>query len=118
VTSGEAQIEGHSVIYDHIAVRQIIGVCPQHNVLFEELTVLENIKFFGMLKGLENPELENEVQRLIKAVCLEEKTNVQAEKLSGGMKRKLTLAIALIGHPKVLFLDEPTTGEQFIQCVD
>lgn len=106
-------IEGVSVTEDSRAIRQLIGVCPQHNLLFDELTVSENLKFFGMLKGLKSPELEEEIHRLIEAVCLEEKAEAAAQTLSGGMKRKLTLAIALIGHPKVLFLDEPTTGKAF-----
>ncbi len=91
-------------------IRQLIGYCPQHDLLFNELTVREHLEFYGQIRGLVGNPLESEVHRLLKAVLLEDKIDTRAQHLSGGMKRKLSLAISLIGDPKVLFLDEPTAG--------
>ena len=82
----------------------ISGICPQHNVLYDNLTVAEHLWFFAKLKGINDKKLlEDEVNRLIDAVGLEDKRDVQTKKLSGGMKRKLSVGIALIGNSKVRF---------------
>ncbi len=91
-------------------IRQEIGLCPQHDILFDELTVREHLEFYGQIKGIVGDQLEQEIKRLLKAVILEDKTDTESQHLSGGMKRKLSLAISMVGDPKVLFLDEPTAG--------
>ena len=108
-TSGDAQVYGRSIT-EIDEVRKVISVCPQHDVLFLSLTVNEHLHFFGALRGLSDEEREAQVAKKIAQVGLTEKADVRAGSLSGGMKRKLSLAIALIGDSKAVFLDEPTSG--------
>ena len=82
-------------------VRQSLGLCPQHNMLFEDLTVREHLVFFGMLKGMSKSDAEEEGAKYIGMLNLEAKKNVNVTTLSGGMKRKVNLGIALIGNSKV-----------------
>lgn len=78
------------------------GICPQHNVLYDNLTVEEHLWFFANLKGVANPDLvKKEVDRFIFTTGLEDKRNALTKQLSGGMKRKLSVGIALIGDSKV-----------------
>lgn len=82
-------------------VYSYVGICPQQNVLFPNLTVREHLHLFGALKGLSGTALKQAAVTLIADVGLTEKTHVLSKALSGGMKRKLSLAMALIGDPKV-----------------
>lgn len=83
---------------------------PQQNVLFPALTVQEHLQFFGYVKGISGKALQLAITTVIEEVGLTEKKNVPSHALSGGMKRKLCLAMALIGDPKFVLLDEPTSG--------
>ncbi|XP_065191638.1 phospholipid-transporting ATPase ABCA3-like [Sycon ciliatum] len=110
-SSGDASIHGHSVRTDIEKVRESLGLCPQHNVLYDALTVEEHLRFFLELKtGRRGVEAKGEIADMIQDLQLEDKTNWKAAELSGGMKRKLSVAIALIGGSKVVVLDEPTSG--------
>ncbi|XP_078344110.1 phospholipid-transporting ATPase ABCA3-like [Oculina patagonica] len=109
-SSGSAHINGNSIITDMDAIRESLGLCPQHNVLFDRLTVKEHLEFFINLKGKFGHEAMREVSEMISDIQLTDKTNTLSSKLSGGMKRKLSCAIALIGGPEIIFLDEPTSG--------
>jgi ABC-type multidrug transport system ATPase subunit len=110
-TSGDCIIMGHSIVQDLASVRRTIGVCPQNNVVFSSLTVSEHLMFFAKVKGLVSPQRRAlAVDAVISDVGLTEKRHVAAQSLSGGQKRKLCLAMALIGDPAVVFLDEPTSG--------
>jgi len=109
-TSGDAIIDGYSVKEDLDAVRSIIGVCPQHDVLWDDLSVTEHLELFAALKGVAPDDIDAEVSKLIIEVGLTEKAHNYSSTLSGGMKRKLSVAIALIGGSKIVFLDEPTSG--------
>lgn len=111
-TAGDASVYGMRLTSDMHAIRQFIGVCPQHDVLFSLLTVSEHLRFYGELKcpSLSSAELEDKITRLIAEVGLTEKVDAPSSSLSGGQKRKLSLAIALIGEGKVVILDEPTSG--------
>uniref|UniRef100_K3WG92 ABC transporter domain-containing protein n=1 Tax=Globisporangium ultimum (strain ATCC 200006 / CBS 805.95 / DAOM BR144) TaxID=431595 RepID=K3WG92_GLOUD len=110
-TSGTAWVNGYSITKDMGRIRQSLGYCPQHSVLYPELTVEEHLRFYGHVKGLHDPvALSLEVKKKIEEVGLTEKRHVLSHALSGGMKRKLSLAIALLGDSRVVFLDEPTSG--------
>ena len=109
-SSGDALVQGKSIKTQMAEIRQRIGVCPQHDVLFAELTVLEHLQLFAGLKGLDGPAAEQEVLEKIAEVGLTEKKNVWSSNLSGGQKRKLSLAISLVGNSTAVFLDEPTSG--------
>ena len=90
--------------------KYLISYVPQEQLVWEDLTVLENINLMGKLYGLKKPELEKKVTKLISDFGLTGHEKKRAEKLSGGMKRKLSIAMALMNDPLLLFLDEPTTG--------
>ncbi len=110
VTSGDALIYGLSLRRDMAAIRQITGICPQLNVLFPALTVVEHLRLFAGIKGIMCCAVDVAVDRVVSEVGLDEKRDAVSSALSGGQKRKLCLAIALIGDPKFLLLDEPTSG--------
>ena len=110
ITSGAASIYGHDVSSELEDIRADLGVCPQHDVLYDDLTVREHLIFFAGLKGVDSSQVETAVTDIIAEVGLVEKTDVLSKALSGGQKRKLSVAIALIGGSKVVILDEPTSG--------
>lgn len=109
-TRGDCLIWNYKLSTELQAIRQLTGICPQHNVLYPFLTVKEHLVFFGRIKGLSGSDLITRVNQCIEDVGLTEKRNVLSNALSGGMKRKLSLAMALIGDPKFVLLDEPTSG--------
>ncbi|CAL8096130.1 unnamed protein product [Orchesella dallaii] len=109
-SSGTAYINGYDICTNMNAVRSSLGLCPQHDVLFDELTVEEHLRFFSLLKGFEKSAVNAEVNRMITALGLENKRNAQSHTLSGGMKRKLSVGIAFCGGSKVVLLDEPSSG--------
>jgi ABC-2 type transport system ATP-binding protein len=107
---GDIIIGGHSVKTDAPAVREIIGVCPQDLALYEDLSALDNMVFFGRMAGMNGEEAREQAFANLKLMGLEERAKGKVAKFSGGMKRRINLAVALMGHPKLLFLDEPTVG--------
>lgn len=109
-TSGTANIFGRDIVDDMDSVRKLIGICPQHNALFDSLTVEEHLSFFGSLKGMSGDQLKQSINQAMTEVELGFKANVASSALSGGQQRRLSLAIALIGDSNVVFLDEPTSG--------
>lgn len=109
-TTGSASIFEDNLFGNMGTVRQYLGVCPQHDVLFEFLTPEEHLDIFYDFKG-GNPETkQTEINSLIVDVGVEPDKNKQAGSLSGGNKRKLSVAIALCGGSKLVMLDEPTAG--------
>jgi len=88
-----------------------MGVCPQHDVLFEKLTVREHILFFAQLKGISYEEANEEAIALTTLFHLDQRLDHLGQELSGGQKRKLSVAIAVCGKSKFIVLDEPTAGE-------
>lgn len=113
-SEGGASVLGNDLRAQLPAIRDDLGICLQHDCLFPKLTVREHIQFFSRLKGLyskmSHSEAEENVDQIIKDVALFEKRNTYSSKLSGGMKRKLSVAMAFCGGSKVVLLDEPTSG--------
>lgn len=110
-TSGTAYLNGKDIRTELNEARKSLGICPQHNVLFEELTVKEHLEFFCALKGMEEKSMiTDDVKKYIALLELNDKINAEAKTLSGGMKRKLSIGIALCGNAQIVVLDEPTSG--------
>jgi ABC-2 type transport system ATP-binding protein len=109
-TSGEAKVAGYDVVNETDSVKKHIGMCPQENIFYEELSPYENLMFFGKMYEVDKNLLEERANNLIQKVGLEDKRKTRSEKLSGGMKRRLNLIIGLVHDPDILFLDEPTAG--------
>ncbi|XP_015999137.2 ATP-binding cassette sub-family A member 6 isoform X2 [Rousettus aegyptiacus] len=99
-----------SEMQDLEEIRKITGVCPQFNIQFDMLTVKENLRLFAKIKGILPQEVEQEVQRILLELDIQNIQDNLAKHLSEGQKRKLTLGIAILGDPQVLLLDEPTAG--------
>jgi ABC-2 type transport system ATP-binding protein len=108
-SEGKAEIMGRDVIKDSEEVKRLVGVSPQDTSVAENLTVKENLEFMADLY-LPKEKSDKAVEKTIKAFGLEEFKDKKSKLLSGGYKRKLSIAMAIIGEPKVLFLDEPTLG--------
>jgi ABC-type multidrug transport system ATPase subunit len=105
-SDGDAVFPGGLQITDNMpAVRKMLGVCPQHDILFVGLTVLEHLKFFAAIKGVPQNKLTEVASKMVAEVGLKEKANANSTTLSGGQKRKLSLGMALIGDSKVVILD-------------
>ncbi|XP_017266543.1 retinal-specific phospholipid-transporting ATPase ABCA4-like isoform X2 [Kryptolebias marmoratus] len=109
-TSGTAYINGRDIKTDIDIIRTSMGMCPQHNILFNHLTVEEHILFYSLLKGRTQEEAEMEVENMLLDLGLPHKRDEEAQNLSGGMQRKLSVAMAFVGGSKVVILDEPTSG--------
>jgi lipooligosaccharide transport system ATP-binding protein len=110
VSGGELRILGLDPATDGPEIRARIGVCPQEDTLDVELTVRENLYVYGRYFGLPRKEVRERADELLEFVQLTEKADSKVDDLSGGMKRRLTIARSLINRPEVLLLDEPTTG--------
>jgi len=109
VTAGDAEIFGKSVHGDMSALHSIMGVCPQHDVLWNQLTAREHLEMFATIKGFKG-NVRHEAQKRIDQVRLQSAADTPCGGYSGGMRRRLSIAIALLGEPMIIFLDEPTTG--------
>jgi ABC-2 type transport system ATP-binding protein len=108
--SGEIIVGGYSVKKDAEDVRRLIGVCPQDLALYEDLSALDNMVFFGRMAGLDGKAARDQAIANLKLMGLQERAKGKIAKFSGGMKRRINLAIALMGDPHLVFLDEPTVG--------
>uniref|UniRef100_A0A8C1ZPW8 P-type phospholipid transporter n=1 Tax=Cyprinus carpio TaxID=7962 RepID=A0A8C1ZPW8_CYPCA len=109
-TSGTAYIMGKDIRSELSSIRRSLGVCPQHNVLFSMLTVEEHIWFYARLKGLSEEDVKAEMEQILTDTGLPHKRKSRTSQLSGGMQRKLSVALAFVGGSKVVILDEPTAG--------
>lgn len=107
-TSGTAKIDGLDLVKDRERIRKIINISPQESAVAKNLTVRENLKLIAALYGVENAD--EKIFSVIKKFGLEEKADVRCKKLSGGQMRRVSIALAMITEPKILFLDEPTLG--------
>ncbi len=108
--SGDATIGSYSIRRNSDEVRNLIGVCPQELALYENLAAIDNLVFFGRMAGLTGTEAQVQAMAHLELMGLVDRAKERIDKYSGGMKRRINLAIALMGHPELLFLDEPTVG--------
>ena len=108
--TGDVVIGGHSVLRESDEVRKLIGVCPQELALYPELSAMDNLVFFGRMAGLSGREAREGARANLELVGLQDRASDRVDKFSGGMKRRVNIAIALMSRPELLFLDEPTVG--------
>ena len=113
-TTGDAVVSGESIISSPNLVKERIGVSPQETAVAPSLSVKENLTLMCDVHGLKKDKAKEKIEELSKALDLESVMNRKAGKLSGGWQRRLSIAMALVSEPKVLFLDEPTLGLDLI----
>jgi ABC-2 type transport system ATP-binding protein len=109
-TGGTASVMGYDINRQPYKIKEIIGVSPQETSVSDRLNTLENLELIGRVHGISRQEIKSRSQELLEAMGLGERAKDQVRRFSGGMKRRLSIMMALIHNPKVLFLDEPTLG--------
>jgi len=109
-TAGQAHIKGYNAKTQFTDARKQIGYCPQFDAIFSHMTVREHLEFYAKIKKIPKGYHERLIKKELKSMNLEQYENKQAGSLSGGNKRKLSVAMAMIGNPPVVFLDEPSAG--------
>ena len=109
-TQGDAQVMGHSIRRETMAVRSAIGTGPQEIAVYGDLSARENLAFWGKMYGLRGPALRRRIDEVLEIIGLGDRQKGAVNKFSGGMKRRLNVGIALLHKPAVLILDEPTVG--------
>ncbi|MBS7616858.1 ABC transporter ATP-binding protein [Candidatus Bathyarchaeota archaeon] len=109
-TSGSVFVGGYDVQKENVKVKELIGVCPQETATYPYLTGIENIELFGNLYTLDRKTLSARRDMLLEKMGLAQDAKRKVEKYSGGMKRRLSIILALIHNPQIIFLDEPTIG--------
>ena len=105
-----ANLYGKDLVNDIRVIQKVMGVCPQHDLLWGALNGREHLLFYGRLRGLTGEELEGAVRKGLADVSLTFASRKQSSQYSGGMKRRLSVACSLIGKPSIVYLDEPSTG--------
>ncbi|MBU5484725.1 ABC transporter ATP-binding protein [Clostridium sp. MSJ-11] len=108
--SGEIFVGGHSIKEEPLKVKGQIGLVPQELALMETVTAYDNLEFFGALYGLNGKLLKERIEEALEVIGLKDKRKEKVKKFSGGMKRRLNIAAAIMHRPKILILDEPTVG--------
>ena len=109
-TKGDAHIDGHSVLKNPERVKESIGVVPQEIALYPTLSARENLSFWGKMYGMRGSQLKERIESVLDVAGLSERADGKVETYSGGMKRRINIAVGLLHQPKVLFMDEPTVG--------
>ena len=107
---GDALVMGHSIRREPMAVKSVLGVVPQDIALYEDLTALENLTFWGKMYGLRGAALRQRVDEVLEIIGLTERQKGRVGKYSGGMKRRVNIGAALLHKPQVIYMDEPTAG--------
>ncbi len=109
-TAGCVRVMGHDVVSEGTAARRALGVVPQEIALYEDLSAVENLKYWGGSQGLRNPLLRERIHEVLQLTGLEDRSTDLVKRFSGGMKRRLNFACGIVHRPQVLLLDEPTVG--------
>ncbi len=109
-TQGQVRVAGHDAQQEPYAVRNLIGVVPQDLALYNELTAEENLRFWGEMRGLSGKTLKREIEEKLALMELTDRARSRVSTFSGGMKRRLNLAVGLLGNPPLIILDEPTVA--------
>ncbi len=109
-THGDATIDGHSVVKNVNDVKQVIGVVPQEIALYPTISARENLTFWGRMYGLSGKRLAQRVDAALEIAGLADRATDKVDTFSGGMKRRINIAVGLLHEPKIIFMDEPTVG--------
>lgn len=107
---GEIKIGGHPIDKEPVAAKGYIGLVPQEVALYETLSAIDNLKFWGSMYGLKGAVLKDRIEEVLITTGLQDRAKDKVKKYSGGMKRRLNIAAALMHHPQILIMDEPTVG--------
>ena len=110
ISNGEAKIGGYSIDKEALKAKSLLGLVPQELALMEELTAYDNLEYFGAFYGLGGKLLKERIEEALKVTGLQDRRKEKVKKFSGGMKRRLNLAVAIMHKPKLLIMDEPTVG--------
>lgn len=109
-SGGDAKIAGHSIRRQPQEVKKAIGVVPQDIALYPTLTARENLSFWGQMYGMSGPALKQRIEEVLTTVGLSDRAKDRVETFSGGMKRRINIAVGLLHKPQIVFMDEPTVG--------
>lgn len=109
-TGGRVRILGHDVVSEGVAARRVLGVVPQEISLYEDLSAIENLNYWGGAQGMRNPLLRQRIGEVLELTGLADRAREPIKQFSGGMRRRLNFACGIVHQPKVLLLDEPTVG--------
>ncbi len=109
-TEGDALIGGYSITRQPMAAKALLGVVPQELALYQELSARQNLEFFGRMYGLHGAELERRIAAVLDLIDLTDRAKDKVKSFSGGMKRRVNIAIGLLHNPKLIYMDEPTVG--------
>ncbi len=109
-TSGQAQVAGFDLFTESEKIKKNIGYMSQKFSLYEDLTIVENIRFYGGIYGLSDVEIKSKTQRMLNQLHLEDQAKTLARSLPLGWKQKISFSVAMLHQPKIVFLDEPTGG--------
>lgn len=109
-TQGDAKIGGYSIIKDAIKAKALMGVVPQEIALYQELSARQNLEFFGRMYGLSGRDLAARVDEVLDFIDLKDRQKDRVDTFSGGMKRRVNIAIGLLHRPQLVYMDEPTVG--------
>ena len=109
-TEGDVLIDGHSIVNEPLTCKKLIGVVPQEIALYPALTARQNLEFFGKMYSLERADLARRCDEVLDFIGLKDRQNERIEAYSGGMKRRVNIAVGLLHKPQVVFMDEPTVG--------
>ena len=109
-TSGTCLVDGIDPSDEPETVRSLIGVLPQEAGMYEEFSIYENLKFIGQMQGIPSSKLDDKINEVVQLLGVADRLDTRISELSGGLKQRAMIARTLMGDPKILFLDEPTTG--------